>query len=102
MTAATACRTCGTERRVPFADVVHSMDVAAAVGPQRLREIMADLGDRCAAVFGAPIALEDHAFRACRLAGSLPRDGEIAWLRRAYRVGRGDAMTAVACPEGDS
>ena len=69
---------------VLFADVVHSMDIAAAVGAERLREIMADLADRCAsvvqryggslsqftgdgimAVFGAPIALEDHAFRAC-------------------------------------
>src|SRR5271169_5702069 len=67
-----------------FADVVHSMDIAAAVGAERLREIMADLVDRCAAVvqryggtvdkftgdgimavFGAPVALEDHAFRAC-------------------------------------
>jgi class 3 adenylate cyclase len=76
MTAATACRTCGTEPRegarfcdgcgapvtahdtraeykqvtVLFADVVHSMDLAAAVGAERLREIMADLADRCAAV----------------------------------------------------
>jgi class 3 adenylate cyclase len=110
MTAATACRTCGTEPRagarfcdgcgasvtehdvraeykqvtVLFTDVVHSMDIAAAVGPERLREIMADVADRCAAVvqryggtvdkftgdgimavFGAPAALEDHAFRAC-------------------------------------
>jgi class 3 adenylate cyclase len=110
MTAATACRTCGTEPRagarfcdgcgapvaahdthaefkqvtVLFADVVHSMDIAAAVGAERLREIMAELSDRCAAVvqrygstvaqwtgdgimavFGAPIALEDHAVRAC-------------------------------------
>ncbi|MFZ3315708.1 ATP-binding protein [Mycobacterium sp.] len=110
MTAATACRTCGTEPRqgarfcdgcgapvtahdthaeykqvtVLFADVVHSMDIAAAVGAERLREIMADLADHCAAVvqrygttvaqwtgdgimavFGAPITLEDHAVRAC-------------------------------------
>ena len=69
---------------VLFADVVHSMDIAAAVGAERLREIMAELADRCAAVvqryggtvdkftgdgimavFGAPIALEDHAVRAC-------------------------------------
>src|SRR5438309_14198 len=110
MTAATACRNCGTEPRegarfcdgcgapvteqdtraeykqvtVLFADVVHSMDIAATVGAERLREIMADLADRAAgmvqryggtvdkftgdgimAVFGAPVALEDHAVRAC-------------------------------------
>ena len=34
---------------VLFADVVHSMDIAATVGPERLREIMTDLADRCAA-----------------------------------------------------
>ena len=76
MIAATVCRTCGSEPRegarfcdgcgsviapasehaeykqvtVLFADVVHSMDIAAAVGAERLREIMADLADRCAAV----------------------------------------------------
>src|ERR1700745_533835 len=31
---------------VLFADVVHSMDIAAAVGAERLREIMAELGGR--------------------------------------------------------
>jgi class 3 adenylate cyclase len=60
------------------------MDIAASVGAERLREIMTDLVDRCAAVvkryggtvdkftgdgimavFGAPAALEDHAVRAC-------------------------------------
>ena len=69
---------------VLFADVVHSMDIAAALGAERLREIMTKLFDRCAAtvqryggtvdkftgdgimaVFGAPIALEDHALRSC-------------------------------------
>jgi adenylate cyclase len=110
MTTVAACRTCGAEPlenarfchscgspinsadahaeykqvTVLFADVVHSMDIASAVGAERLREIMADLADRCAtvvqrygstvaqftgdgimAVFGAPVALEDHATRAC-------------------------------------
>ena len=113
MTAMAACRTCGIEPleharfchgcgspvqdcdtraeykqvTVLFADVVHSMDIAAAVGAERLREIMAQLVDRAAAVvqryggtvdkftgdgvmavFGAPVALEDHALRACRAA----------------------------------
>ena len=72
---------------VLFADVVHSMDIAAAVGPERLRELMADVFDHCCdvvqryggtvdkftgdgvmAVFGAPTALEDHAIRACMAA----------------------------------
>jgi class 3 adenylate cyclase len=93
------CNECGLELRpiavsgtpaeykqvtVLFADVVHSMDIAAAVGAERLREIMTELVNRCAAVvqryggtvdkftgdgimavFGAPAALEDHAVRAC-------------------------------------
>ncbi len=69
---------------VLFADVVHSMDIAAAVGAESLREIMLGLVDRASAVvqrfggtvdkftgdgimavFGAPTALEDHALRAC-------------------------------------
>ena len=85
------CNECGTavsaaakaaeykQVTVLFADVVHSMDIAAVVGAERLREIMADLADRCAtvvqhfggtvdkftgdgimAVFGAPVALEDQ------------------------------------------
>src|ERR1700722_8554298 len=37
--------------------------------------------------------------RLSRLSGPLPRHGENAWLRGAYRVGRGDALTAAA-PSG--
>jgi class 3 adenylate cyclase len=110
MTAIAACRTCGTEPlanarfchccgapvtghdthaeykqvTVLFADVVRSMDIAAALDMERLRDIMTELVERAAAVvrhygggtveytgdgvmavFGAPAALEDHAFRAC-------------------------------------
>ena len=80
---------------VLFADVVHSMDIAATVGTERLREIMADLADRCAAVveryggtvdkftgdgimavFGAPVALEDHAIRACMAALGLQEEAK--------------------------
>jgi class 3 adenylate cyclase len=76
MTAAPACRTCGSVLRtggrfchgcgapvtqegtraeykqvtILFADVVHSVDIAAAVGPERLREIMTDLVDRRSAM----------------------------------------------------
>ncbi len=80
---------------VLFADVVHSMDIAAAVGAERLREIMAELVERCAAVvkryggtvdkftgdgimavFGAPVAMEDHAVRACLAALGIQEDAK--------------------------
>ncbi len=92
---------------VLFADVVHSMDIAAAVGAERLREIMTDLADRCAAVvqryrgtvdkftgdgimavFGAPVALEDHAIRACLAALGVQEDAQ----RLAVDVRERDAV----------
>src|SRR6516164_1644878 len=121
MTAVTACRTCGTEPRegarfcdgcgapvtaqdthaeykqvtVLFADVVHSMEIASAVGAERLREIMTKLVDRASAVvqryggtvdkftgdgimavFGAPLALEDHAIRACLAALDMQKEAQ--------------------------
>ena len=121
--APTACATCGTELRagakfcdecgtpialspkraeykqvtVLFADVVHSMELAATLGAERLREIMTELvtrstrvvqhlcgtvdkftGDGVMAVFGAPVALEDHAVRACLAA--LEIEDEVARL----------------------
>ncbi len=134
MTTVAACRTCGTEPlenarfchgcgspvqdgdaraeykqvTVLFADVVHSMDIAAAVGPERLREIMAELvnitttvvkryggtvdkftGDGIMAVFGAPVALEDHAVRACLAALGVQEEAG----RLAAEVERRDGVT---------
>jgi class 3 adenylate cyclase len=144
MTAGVACGSCGTGLRenakfcdecgaptaasadtakykqvtVLFADVVRSMDIAATVDMERLREIMTELVERSAAVvqryggtveytgdgvmalFGAPVALEDHAFRAClaalaiqqemsRLAAEvLRRDGVALRLRVGLNSGR--------------
>jgi class 3 adenylate cyclase len=121
MTAVTACSLCGTELldnarfchgcgsavaatdtraeykqvTVLFADVVHSMHIAAAVGTERLREIMTELvhcssavvqryggtvdkftGDGIMAVFGAPAALEDHALRACLAALGIQQEAK--------------------------
>ena len=121
MTSVTVCPTCGTEPRagarfcdacgspisgatqhaeykqvtVLFADVVHSMDIATTVGPERLREIITELVERAAkvvqrfggtvdkftgdgimAVFGAPVALEDHAVRACLAALSIQHEAD--------------------------
>src|SRR5271156_2691755 len=92
---------------VLFADVAHSMDIAAAVGAERWREIMADLSDHCAAVvqrygstvaqwtgdgimavFGAPVALEDHAVRACLAALGVQEQAK----RLSREVGRGDGV----------
>lgn len=58
---ATFCDECGaptavsstwpsTSRSVPFAEVVRSMDIAAAVDPERQRDIMTELVERSAAV----------------------------------------------------
>jgi class 3 adenylate cyclase len=125
------CDECGTRTEVGpdtaeykqvtvlFADVVRSMDIAAAVDMERLREIMTELVERSAAVvqrygggsveytgdgvmaiFGAPVALEDHAFRGClaalaiqeeanRLAAEVQRrDGVALRLRVGLNSGR--------------
>ena len=83
-----------------FADVVRSMDIAATLDMERLREIMTEVVERSAAVaqryggtvehtgdgvmtiFGAPTALEDHAFRAC--VAALAIQDEIKQLATRY------------------
>jgi class 3 adenylate cyclase len=131
--ASAACRSCGTDLRdnakfcdecgaptascadsaeykqvtALFADVVRSMNIAATVDIERLREIMAELVQRSAAVvqryggggveytgdglmalFGAPIALEDHAFRACLAALAIQEEAN----RLAVEVQRRDGV----------
>lgn len=101
-----------------FADVVRSMDIAEALGAERLRELMTDLvqrsgvvvqryggtmnqftGDGFMALFGAPLAMEDHALRACLAALDVqvqahalaaevyPRDGIALQLRIGLNSG---------------
>ncbi|MGA9490973.1 MAG: adenylate/guanylate cyclase domain-containing protein, partial [Mycobacterium sp.] len=133
MTVGVTCGSCGTELRVNakfcdecgapttasddtakykqvtvlFADVVHSMDLAAALELERYREVMTELVGRSAAVvqrygggtvestgdgvmgiFGAPIALEDHAFRGCLAALAIQDEAN----RLAAEVQRRDGV----------
>jgi class 3 adenylate cyclase len=92
---------------VLFADVVRSMDIAASVDVERLRVIMTELlersavvvqryggtveytGDGVMALFGAPVALEDHAFRACLAALAIQEET----TRLAAEVARRDGVT---------
>ncbi len=89
-----------------FADVVRSMDIATTVDMERLREIMTELversaaavqryggtveynGDGVMALFGAPIALEDHAFRGCLSALAIQDEA----TRLAAEVARRDGV----------
>src|SRR6478752_10165025 len=91
---------------VLFADVVRSTDIAAAVDLERLREIMTELlerstavirryggtveynGDGVMALFGAPVALEDHAFRGCLAALEIQAEAS----RLAAEVQRRDGV----------
>jgi class 3 adenylate cyclase len=112
------CGECGTPTAVSgdtaeykqvtalFADVVRSMDIAATVDVERLREIMTELVQRSAAVvqrygagsveytgdgvmtlFGAPVALEDHAFRGCLAALAIQEQANLLAAEVARRDG---------------
>ena len=123
------CDACGARIEAPaaeykqvtvlFADVVRSMDLASTLDAEGLREVMADLFDRSAAVvrryggtvdkftgdgimavFGAPITLEDHALRACLAALDIQKDiGRKLALRVGLNSGQviaGDVGSATA------
>jgi class 3 adenylate cyclase len=80
---------------VLFADVVRSTVIAAAVDIERFREIMTQRLERSAAVieryggtveyhgdgvmalFGAPVALEDHAIRGCLAALAIQEEATL-------------------------
>jgi class 3 adenylate cyclase len=87
------------------------MDIAAAVGAERLREIMTDLvnraavvvqryggtvgsftGDGIMAVFGAPVALEDHAIRACLAALGVQEEAKRLAVPRRCRAAVADRL----------
>jgi class 3 adenylate cyclase len=142
--AALACASCGTELRrdakfcdecgasvasnghraeykhvtILFADVVRSMDIAALLGPERLREIMTELvgrlaavvrryggtveqftGDGIMALFGAPVALEDHAFRACLAALGIQAEAAIV-AEQVHRRDGGALLLRVGLNSG--
>jgi adenylate cyclase len=80
---------------VLFGDVVRSMEIASALGAERLREIINEVlnrsavvvrryggtvdkftGDGIMALFGAPVALEDHALRGCLAAWDIQHEVE--------------------------
>ena len=91
---------------VLFADVVRSMEIATTLDVERLREIMTGLversaaavqryngtveynGDRVMAFFGAPVALEGHAFRSCLAALAMQEEAN----RLAVEVARRDGV----------
>src|SRR5690349_22550582 len=83
------------------------MDIASALDMERLRDIMTELvehsaavvrryggtvdytGDGVMAIFGAPVALEDHAFRACLAALAIQEEAN----QLAAVVARRDGLT---------
>jgi adenylate cyclase len=107
--AVVAAATVGERKQVTvlFGDVVGSMKLAAVLDPERLQELMNDLfnasaaivqryggtvdkftGDGLMALFGAPVALEDHAKRACIAALEI----QAAAVRMAAEVRRRDGI----------
>ena len=93
------CNKCGTpvgvqhspaeykQVTVLFADVVHSMDIAAAVGAERLREIMAELVDALA-LCGAAIRRDGGQVHRRRDHGRVRRAGRVGGSRQSVPVWR--------------
>ena len=107
---------------VLFCDIVSSTELASALGPEAMHDLLSAflkvslaevhhfegtvnqfLGDGFMAIFGAPLAYEDHASRAARAALAIrqavgsraPADAPIGWDRLQLRMGLNSGQVVV-------